>query len=614
MNATQYPGARRVAHLIFAICLALGAAVAARADINWTLRHDGTAGTSLLWGITEGNAGIVAVGNDGTILHSLDGQTWTAENSGTRVWLVAVTYGNGRYVAVGDNGTILTSTDAITWTAATKTGTTARLNNVVYGQGKYVAVGEAGTIIVSTDGTSWSQTESGTTAWLHGLAFANGTWVATGEKGTIVGSGDGIKWFKCLYNVTQANLESVVFSETFPGNPPTNCFLAVGSGGASYAITVSTPDGGATYSLFAYDPFMFSGTGTTVRLSCIATYHQLYVITGDNGTVLTGPSRFGPWTPSKIGTNKLLNASGFAQGSLFLVGEGGVIYQSDPVFESRLGNISTRGVSSGGDNVLIAGTIITGTKAKKLLIRGVGPKLTSYGVGGVLSDPILKVYDEKQKLIAENAGWGKNLSPSSITDAIKAAGTFDFDSGSHDAAMVVTLNPGAYTFVLGSESNERSGVAMVEAYDLDPVDAESSRPINISSRGVVGVDENILIAGIIIKGPSARTILIRGIGPTLDQYHVPGYLADPVVTVFQNSTPIATNDDWGTKTTVYGRDVTADDIRAATRASGAFPLADESKDAALLMTLVPGAYTIQVTGKNRTTGIALVEAYEVPTN
>lgn len=559
---------------------------------------------------------MVAVGDQGKIVHSDDGKTWTISPSGTTAWLVAVTYGNGRYIAVGDNGTILSSTDGKEWSRITQSGTTARLNNVLYAQKHFVAVGEGGTVIVSDKGDTWSPTASNVTGWLHGLAFGGGYWVATGEAGAVTTSKDGVTWTK-RSNSSSKNLEaaayasSVKYSYSETSYSIDTHFLAVGQDGVSQVVSIQD----STYSPSNSYVNVYSSTyntGTAVRLGSLAVYNKVFVATGDNGTVITAKSEYGPWTKVNVGSNKLLNASGFGRSSLFLAGEGETIYQSEAIFPSRLGNISTRAQVGSGANVMIAGTIIDGVKSKRVLVRAVGPQLAAYGLTGAVADPVLTVYDGQGRVFATNTGWGTNLSPASIADAAKQVGAFELPQGSKDSAMVLTLNPGIYTFMVSSAAG-KGGVGLVEAYDMDPLGGDGSRTINISTRGVVGTDERIMIAGIIVQGPSSRTLLIRGVGPTLGaNYGVPGTLDDPIIKLFQvDGTVIATNDNWSDKTTVFGQDVTADSIRAASAVVGAFPLAESSKDAALLVTLVPGNYTIQVTGKNNTTGVALVEAYEV---
>lgn len=263
---------------------------------------------------------------------------------------------------------------------------------------------------------------------------------------------------------------------------------------------------------------------------------------------------------------------------------------------------------------MIAGTVVTGDAPKRFLIRGIGPHLAQFGLSGVLPDPVLNVYDSSGKVIASNTGWG-TTNTAEIAEASRVAGAFELPKQSRDAALVLSLNPGAYTFMVSSESN-RTGLALVEAYDLSALNSVTSRAVNISTRGRVGTGDKLLIAGFVIQGPSARTLLIRGVGPTMGTlFNLPGVLGDPKITVFrEDGTPIASNDDWDTTSTYFGREVTADHIRAAAASTGAFPLADGTKDAALLLSLAPGNYTVHVTGVENTTGLALVEAYELPSN
>lgn len=603
------------------LCIFLALAVfKADGQTTWALRNSPPAGGELLWSVTDGNAGMVAVGGNGRALHSDDGKTWTVSASGTTVWLVSVTFGNGRYIAVGDNGTILSSIDGTTWSRIPQPGTAARLNNVLYANHRFVAVGEGGVIVISDAGDQWAATSSGVSGWLHGLAYGGSYWIATGEAGAITISKDGVSWKTQSTPLTRnlaPNLEAVAYVTSVQynqyggfSNTIINRFLAVGQNGVGIVceindtFTYSDPTGTS----FTTD---FTLTGTNVRLGSLAVYNNVFIATGDNGTVITAKSERGPWTKLDLGTTKLLNASGFGRSSLFLVGEGETIYQSEPIFPSRLSNISTRGQVGAGANVMIAGTIVSGTKAKNYLVRAVGPQLASYGVTGVLPDPVLTIYDAQGRIIATNTGWGTNLNPTSILDAARKVGAFDLPINSKDSALLMTLNPGIYTFI-ASSANNTGGVGLVEAYDTDALGSDGTRAINISTRALVGTDDKIMIAGFVIQGPSSRTLLIRGVGPTLRNYNVPGTLDDPVVKVIQSDgTIIATNDNWSDPTTVFGHDVTSDEIRGATAQVGAFPLAESSKDAAILITLAPGNYTVHVTGKNSTTGVALVEAYEV---
>jgi hypothetical protein len=328
--------------------------------------------------------------------------------------------------------------------------------------------------------------------------------------------------------------------------------------------------------------------------------------------VLTAPGPNGPWTSVNLNTRENLVGGGFVQGTLLLVGENETIFQSEQLFTSRLSNVSTRGLASSGSGTMIAGTFIEGTRPKQMLVRGAGPALTQFGVTGALVDPVLTVFDARNGRIASNTGWSTNLNAAEIAAAASANGAFAFAANSRDSALLVTLNPGAYTFQLTSASGA-TGNALIEAYDLDAISNPTARAVNLSTRGQVGVGDAVLTAGLVVQGQSSRTLLIRGIGPTLANFGVSGALADPVIRVLAaNGTALATNDNWSTTTLVNGRAVNADDIEAAQLATGAFPLSTSSRDAALLITLVPGNYTVQLSGLNNATGIALIETYDVP--
>jgi hypothetical protein len=604
--------------LLLCSFLAGAGIVRAQPQLEWE-RRNVLPGGQLLWSVVEGNAGIVAVGGDGRILHSLDGKVWTRCEVDTRVWLVAVTYGNGKYVAAGDAGTILTSPDGVNWNRVGQSGTTARLNNVAYGNGKFVAVGESGTIVFSEDGEKWSPAVSGVVGWLHGLAFDSGFWIATGQSGAVTSSYDGVKW-SVSAPMTTAHLESIALGEVLSYEFGTQkwhrrFFLAVGSGGTAleYQVTEATVDGQALKSVSGR---VIDNTKIpkTVRLGSVASYRSRYVVVGDNGKVYTAFNTYGTWSEMDVEPGRMLNAAGFAQGSLLVLGTDESIYQSNPIFPSRLGNISTRGQAGVGSEVMIAGTVVRGGP-KHFLVRGIGPRLAGFGLTNVMPDPVLTVYDGAAKVVTSNAGWTTSPDASAIPLKAERVGAFPLPKDSRDAALLVTLNEGSYTFMLSSETN-KTGLALIEAYDLDQLEVGGSRAINISTRGYVGTGDNILIAGFVIQGPSARTVLVRGVGPTMQSlFGLSGALGNPRISLFrEDGTEIASNDDWGTATTYFGREITDESIRAASAATGAFPLVQNSKDAALLVVLAPGNYTVHLSGVNNSTGIAMVEAYEVPIN
>ena len=160
------------------------------------------------------------------------------------------------------------------------------------------------------------------------------------------------------------------------------------------------------------------------------------------------------------------------------------------------------------------------------------------------------------------------------------------------------LSSGQYTAQVASAVG--SGVALIEVYDSD-LGSPSATFANVSARNQVGTGDNVLVVGFAISGLAEKTLLIRAVGPTL-AFAVTGSLPDPKLEVFRGSTLLQSNDDWGGTTT----------LSTAFSQVGAFPLPATSKDAALLVTLQPGSYTAQVSGVGGTTGVALIEVYELP--
>lgn len=272
---------------------------------------------------------------------------------------------------------------------------------------------------------------------------------------------------------------------------------------------------------------------------------------------------------------------------------------------SRLVNLSTRARVGTGDDVLIPGFVVSGTGSKSLLVRGVGPRLgmPQFNVPGVLADPAMELKVGSFTVLA-NDDWGQFSDQAALAAATSESGAFSLGASTKDAAMLVTVSPALYT-VVTSGVGGTTGVALVELYDMDPPES-TSRLINISARARVGTGSEVLIPGFFIEGDVALTLLVRGVGPTLGdaRFNVAGVLEDPVMTVFRGQTQIAVNDDWQQSPNL-------DALVAATTATHAFRLGDGQKDAAVLIALNPGAYTIHVAGKNDGTGVALVELYVV---
>lgn len=264
--------------------------------------------------------------------------------------------------------------------------------------------------------------------------------------------------------------------------------------------------------------------------------------------------------------------------------------------QSKLINISTRSFVGAGENVLIAGFIIRGTVPKQVLIRASGPALLKYSVTGVLPDPMLELHDPTT-VLRTNDNWGDDpVSKSAILAATGSSGAFPLDDGSKDAAMLLSLPPGGYTAVV-KDKNGAAGVGLVEVYEVDRGN-DSSRLINLSSRSLVKTGNDVQIAGFIISGAHPKKVIIRASGPALTQYGIQGALADPFLEIHDDTKTIATNDNWDPALRADFLKIFLDN----------WPLG--SADAAVVVTLDPGKYTAIVSGKNATSGVALVEVFD----
>jgi hypothetical protein len=266
---------------------------------------------------------------------------------------------------------------------------------------------------------------------------------------------------------------------------------------------------------------------------------------------------------------------------------------------SRLTNLSVRGFNGAPGNTLVIGFVVGGSGNESTLVRAVGPTLSQFGVTGLLADPQLMVLGSTQNVVASNDNWGGSAA---LSAAFAQTGAFALPPTSLDAAVVASLPSGAYTAEVAG-ANGGTGVVLMEVYDADSAPSPTARFINLSARGMAGTGANVLTVGFVIAGPSSETVLIRAVGPTLSSFSVTGAMSNPEVTVFNSSgAAIGFNDVWGGTTA----------LQAVFTAVNAFALPANSADSALLVTLPPGPYTAQVTGANGSSGIALLEVYEVP--
>lgn len=282
---------------------------------------------------------------------------------------------------------------------------------------------------------------------------------------------------------------------------------------------------------------------------------------------------------------------------------GGTTITVAPVSLSRIANLSIRAKVAGADP-LIVGFWVQGGSAgaeKPLLIRGIGPELAKHGVSGVLPDPLATVYRGPSPM-AENDNWLGNRDVAIVEPRVYAFPLSNMMS--KDAAMVLPLpEVGGYTVQI-KDTQLRTGVALAEIYDASPTfTAATPRLVNVSARTACGTGAEVPIIGFAITGPGVKRVLIRAVGPTLAAVDVPGYLPDPQLELRDASQVLQTNDNWG-----GGRE-----LSDAIKASYAYPfVGPDSKDAALIAELSSGTYSVVVSGVANTTGVVLVELYELP--
>jgi hypothetical protein len=287
-------------------------------------------------------------------------------------------------------------------------------------------------------------------------------------------------------------------------------------------------------------------------------------------------------------------------------GEEDIYYVRIVTPSSYLGNISTRSLVQTDDNVMIGGFIIEGTQPKTVIVRAIGPELTRFGVPNALADPTLELHNSAGTLIGSNNNWQATVIGGIITSdqvsAIQNSG--HAPSQPSESAIIATLQPGNYTAIVRGLSNT-VGVALVEVYDLS---ADTASVLgNISTRSFVQTGNDVMIGGFIIEGSGPKTVIVRAIGPELTRFGIPNALADPALDL-HNSTGalIASNNNW--QTTAIDGIITGDQV-SAIQNSGHAP--SQPSESAIIATLQPGNYTAIVRGVRNTTGVALVEVYDL---
>ena len=223
------------------------------------------------------------------------------------------------------------------------------------------------------------------------------------------------------------------------------------------------------------------------------------------------------------------------------------------------------------------------------MLRARGPSLAAAGVPGAMADPTLELLDSSGNTLATNNDWQNSTQASQISSSGLAP------SDSHESAIIATLAPGNYTAIIRGVNNT-TGIAVFEAYESD---STPTRLVNISTRGGVGTSDQVLIGGLIVNGSQSKKSMIRAIGPSLASFGISGTLADPTLELLDsNGNTLATNNDWQSSSQA-----------SQISASGLAP--SNPKESAIMATLAPGNYTAIIKGVNNTTGIGMIEVYDL---
>jgi hypothetical protein len=557
--------------------------------INWTIRSSGLPGS--LWSVSTNGNKFVAVGTAGKILSSVDGISWISCSSGTSNSLYGVSWSGNQFTTVGNYGTILTSPDGTTWTSRTS-GTVNHLRCVTSNGSLLVATGFNDTILTSPDGMIWTPRTSGTAYPLYGVTWNGSLLVAAGATSSILTSVDGTSW---------TGHPSGSGSNTILLAVASTRYQCVAVGGGTIVTSLMTPTSAPT---IATQPISQTVTaGGNVTFSVTATGSPTPTFQWQKNGVSIAGAATSSLSLTGAQTGDAGNYTVTVTNSVGTVTSNAATLTVNPVVvpSSRLSGLSIRTNAGTGDQTLIAGFIVSGD-SKSLLIRGVGPTLGQYGVTGYLTDPLLKLFNGPTQCDT-NDNWSTAANASQVAATAAQLQDFTLPAASLDAALLSTLNNGTYTAQVSGASSA-TGIALVEVYDANFT--ATSKLTGVSARSQVGTGDNILIAGFVITGNAKKTVLIRGVGPALTPMGVAGALADPQLTVKKpDGTTLASNDNWSDA-------ANATQVAATAAQLQDFPLPAGSKDAALLLTLDPGLYSAQVSGVNATTGVALVEVYEMP--
>lgn len=546
----------------------------------YALRSNG----SLRWAFTAGTfiASSPALATDGTIYIGAASNLVAVNPDGTLKWSFPVQDWVDSAPAVGPDGTIyfgswdgnvyaVNSNGSERWSYTT--------DDVIVSS---PAIASDGTIYIgSRDAHLYAITSTGTLKWRFDTQDVIDGSPVLGSDGTVYLTTNGGRVLAVNPNGTERWRYPRAGQTALNPLATTPAVRADGSivfGSSNNALYSLRPDGTLLWTSLLEDPTDSSALITpdgTIYIG--ASNKKLYSFAGTSAAAMTDWSQFRR-DPQRTGWQPL----GTVAGTL-----------------GRLVNLAVRSVAGSDANTLIVGFVVSGGGERTLLVRGVGPTLVNFNVTGFLADPRINLFSGTSA-IASNDNWGQNANASAIMTTAAAVGAFALPPGSLDAALLRNFAPGGNSVhVTGADGGV--GIALKEVYDGGG--SSTSRLANVSARSAVGTGAGILIAGFVV-GENSRAILVRGIGPGLAPFNVPNTLGDPQLRIYRDNQLLGENNDWGT-----GNNRTL--LISASQSVAAFALPADSRDAALLLTLPRGAYTAQVSGVNNTTGIALIEVYEL---
>ena len=275
---------------------------------------------------------------------------------------------------------------------------------------------------------------------------------------------------------------------------------------------------------------------------------------------------------------------------------------------ARLINISTRGIARSGESAMIVGYYLSGVSGEKeMIIRAIGPDLLNRGIEGAMLDPQIRLLSVGGSGVSlANDNWENGNDLEYLTELMPRSGATGLMDGSKDSVIVGSFPISGYTALIGPNVGEVDGIVLAEAFDADEDRLNSDvRLFNIATRAEVGVGDDVLIAGFWVVGGEKANLLVRAIGPGLAKDGVQNAISDIELRVVDGAgNTVGASDDWGDS---LHRDTLVREMIGA----GAIVPDEGSKDAATIVTLDPGGYSVVVSGVGGETGVGLVEVFEI---